>query len=51
MDHADGPPWFNRWVAQGGDLGTAVVDSIAGKKPEGLVGFHSNFIMMQPTPG
>ncbi|WP_217897048.1 epoxide hydrolase family protein [Granulicella rosea] len=41
---------YKRWGAQGGDLGFAVIDSIAEKKPKQFVGFHSNFIMMQPTP-
>jgi pimeloyl-ACP methyl ester carboxylesterase len=41
---------YERWVAQGGDLGCAVTDEIAKRKPAGLIGTHLNFAMFPPTP-
>jgi pimeloyl-ACP methyl ester carboxylesterase len=40
---------YDRWAAQGGDLGAAVTEEIAQKKPEGLVGINLNFAMLFPT--
>jgi pimeloyl-ACP methyl ester carboxylesterase len=41
---------YERWGAQGGDLGCAVTDEIALLKPAGLIGTHLNFAMFPPTP-
>ena len=41
---------YERWGAQGGDLGCAVTDEIAKLKPAGLIGTHLNFAMFPPTP-
>ncbi|GAA2466334.1 epoxide hydrolase family protein [Winogradskya humida] len=41
---------YDRWGAQGGDLGCAVTDEIARRAPAGLVGMHLNFAMFGPTP-
>ncbi|MET1075433.1 MAG: epoxide hydrolase family protein [Umezawaea sp.] len=41
---------YDRWGAQGGDLGAGVTDAIARKAPAGLVGMHLNFAMFFPTP-
>jgi pimeloyl-ACP methyl ester carboxylesterase len=41
---------YNRWAAQGGDIGAGVTDIIARKAPPGCVGVHFNFAMFQPTP-
>jgi len=41
---------YERWGAQGGDLGCAVTDEIAKLKPAGLIGTHLNFAMFGPTP-
>ncbi len=41
---------YDRWGAQGGDLGCAVTDEIAKLKPTGFVGSHLNFAMFGPTP-
>lgn len=40
-----------RWAAQGGDWGSAVVDAISRRRPEGLVGVHSNLPMVFPDDG
>jgi pimeloyl-ACP methyl ester carboxylesterase len=39
---------YERWGAQGGDLGCAVTDTIASKEPPGCVGAHLNFAMFPP---
>jgi len=36
---------YDRWVAQGGDVGAAVTDSIGRQAPEGLVGIHMNLLL------
>lgn len=41
---------YDRWGAQGGDLGTGVTDEIARRAPDGLVGMHLNFAMFGPEP-
>jgi len=41
---------YQRWGAQGGDLGCAVTDEIAKRKPAGLIGTHLNFAMFPPAP-
>jgi pimeloyl-ACP methyl ester carboxylesterase len=41
---------YDRWAAQGGDLGAAVTEEIAQKAPPGLVGINLNFAMLFPTP-
>jgi pimeloyl-ACP methyl ester carboxylesterase len=41
---------YERWGAQGGDLGCAVTDTLAAKRPPGLVGAHLNFAMFPPEP-
>ena len=40
---------YERWGAQGGDLGCAVIDEIGKLKPAGLIGSHLNFAMFPPT--
>jgi pimeloyl-ACP methyl ester carboxylesterase len=41
---------YQRWAAQGGDLGCAVTDEIAKLQPAGFIGSHLNFAMFPPTP-
>ena len=41
---------YQRWGAQGGDLGCAVTDEIATIQPAGFIGSHLNFAMFPPTP-
>ena len=40
---------YTRYVAQGGDQGTAVTDAMARQAPEGLVGVHLNLLIFFPT--
>jgi epoxide hydrolase len=40
---------YDRWAAQGGDLGCGVTDEIARRVPAGLIGIHLNFAMFGPT--
>lgn len=40
---------YNRWAAQGGDLGCGVTDEMARRVPAGLIGMHLNFAMFGPT--
>jgi pimeloyl-ACP methyl ester carboxylesterase len=35
---------YTRYVAQGGDVGAAVTDAMGRQAPEGLIGFHLNFL-------
>ena len=42
---------YDRWAAQGGDLGCGVTDEIARRVPAGLIGIHLNFAMFGPTAG
>jgi pimeloyl-ACP methyl ester carboxylesterase len=37
-----------RYVAQGGDVGAAVTDTMAIQKPDGLAGIHLNFLRRPP---
>jgi pimeloyl-ACP methyl ester carboxylesterase len=39
---------YARYVAQGGDLGAAVTDTMALQAPPGLVGIHLNFLRRPP---
>ena len=39
---------YNRWVAQGGDVGAAVTDTMAILGVEGLAGIHLNFLRRPP---
>jgi pimeloyl-ACP methyl ester carboxylesterase len=39
---------YNRYVAQGGDWGTAISAAMARQAPEGLLGIHVNFAQMVP---
>jgi pimeloyl-ACP methyl ester carboxylesterase len=39
---------YTRYVAQGGDLGAAVSDTMAVQAPQGLVGIHLNFLRRPP---
>jgi epoxide hydrolase len=41
---------YQRWGAQGGDLGCAVTDEMARRTPAGLIGMHLNFAMFGPAP-
>ena len=40
---------YDRYVAQGGDVGSAVTDTMAIQAPEGLVGIHLNFLRRLPA--
>ncbi|MGL5819495.1 MAG: epoxide hydrolase family protein [Phycicoccus sp.] len=42
--------YADRWAAQGGDWGSAVVESISRATPSGLVGVHSTLPMAFPSP-
>jgi pimeloyl-ACP methyl ester carboxylesterase len=39
---------YERYVAQGGDWGTAISAAMARQAPEGLLGIHVNFAQMMP---
>jgi pimeloyl-ACP methyl ester carboxylesterase len=39
---------YDRYVAQGGDLGAAISDTMALQAPEGLAGIHLNFLRRPP---
>jgi pimeloyl-ACP methyl ester carboxylesterase len=41
---------YDRYVAQGGDVGAAVTDTMAIQAPEGLAGIHLNFLRRPPLP-
>ena len=41
---------YDRYVAQGGDVGAAVSDTMALQAPEGLAGIHLNFLRRPPLP-
>ena len=40
---------YDRWVAQGGDWGSAVVEAISRQAPAGFAGMHVNLPMVFPT--
>ena len=40
---------YTRYVAQGGDVGAAVTDTMASLAPDGLLGVHLNFLRRPPT--
>jgi pimeloyl-ACP methyl ester carboxylesterase len=46
---------YTRYVAQGGDVGASVTDSMGRQAPEGLVGIHTNLLVTalggSPMPG
>ena len=45
---------YTRYVAQGGDVGSAVTDAMARQAPDGLVGVHLNLFLaglLDPGPG
>ena len=39
---------YTRYVAQGGDVGAAVTDTMALQAPDGLIGIHLNFLRRPP---
>ena len=39
---------YTRYVAQGGDVGAAVTDTMAIQAPDGLAGIHLNFLRRPP---
>jgi pimeloyl-ACP methyl ester carboxylesterase len=41
---------YDRYVAQGGDVGAAVTDTMALQAPDGLAGIHLNFLRRPPGP-
>jgi len=41
---------YTRWVAQGGDWGSAVTSAIGAQAPEGCIGIHVNMPMAAPAP-
>jgi pimeloyl-ACP methyl ester carboxylesterase len=41
---------YERYVAQGGDVGAAVTDTMALQSPAGLAGIHLNFLRRPPAP-
>jgi pimeloyl-ACP methyl ester carboxylesterase len=41
---------YDRYVAQGGDVGAAVTDTMALQAVEGLAGIHLNFLRRPPAP-
>ncbi|HEY0937874.1 MAG TPA: alpha/beta hydrolase, partial [Trebonia sp.] len=41
---------YQRWVAQGGDWGSAVTEAIGRKAPAACVGLHFNMPLVFPTP-
>ena len=40
---------YGRYVAQGGDQGAAVTDTMAAQAPDGLIGIHLNFLRRPPA--
>jgi pimeloyl-ACP methyl ester carboxylesterase len=40
---------YDRYVAQGGDVGSAVTDTMAIQAPKGLIGIHLNFLRRLPS--
>jgi pimeloyl-ACP methyl ester carboxylesterase len=42
---------YDRYVAQGGDLGAYVVDAMGRQAPEGLLGIHTNLLVAMPADG
>ena len=40
---------YDRWGAQGGDLGAGVADAIGRRAPPGCIGLHYSFAMFQPS--
>ena len=41
---------YDRWICQGGDLGSAVAEAIGHMRPQGCAGIHVNMSFFQPTP-
>jgi pimeloyl-ACP methyl ester carboxylesterase len=42
---------YDRYVAQGGDLGAYVVDAMGRQAPGGLLGIHTNLLVAMPADG
>ena len=42
---------YDRYVAQGGDVGALVTDAMARQAPEGLLGVHVNLLRVMPPSG
>jgi len=42
---------YDRYVAQGGDLGAYVVDAMGRQAPDGLLGIHTNLLVAMPADG
>jgi pimeloyl-ACP methyl ester carboxylesterase len=42
---------YDRFVAQGGDLGAYVVDAMGRQAPDGLLGIHTNLLVATPADG
>lgn len=42
---------YGRYIAQGGDWGSAVTRAMAVLKPDGLIGIHLNMVICFPEPG
>ncbi|WP_324827530.1 epoxide hydrolase family protein [Qipengyuania zhejiangensis] len=41
---------YDRWVAQGGDWGSAVTTAIGHQAPDGCIGIHLNMPIVRPNP-
>ena len=41
---------YERWICQGGDLGSAVAEALGHIRPQGCIGIHLNMSFFQPTP-
>ncbi len=41
---------YEKWVAQGGDWGSAVTSTLGMQAPKGLAGIHLNMAVARPTP-
>jgi pimeloyl-ACP methyl ester carboxylesterase len=42
---------YDRYVAQGGDVGAYVVDAMGRQAPDGLLGIHTNLLIAMPSDG
>ncbi len=40
---------YDAWAAHGGDWGSAIVEAISRKRPQGLLGMHVNLPIVMPT--
>jgi pimeloyl-ACP methyl ester carboxylesterase len=41
---------YEHWICHGGDLGSAVAEAIAHRRPPGCAGIHLNMSFFEPTP-